>query len=109
MADTVGVLWGAATGTVDPWTKNNIVADGAAGQVKATAGNVCLAKATQQVCQQTTTYLKSIGGDPSQAGCGFKNSVNKFTSDITKVIVTVLIIGIIVIVLMNSASRNMSR
>jgi hypothetical protein len=108
MADTVGVLWGAATGTVDPWTKNNIVADGAAGMQKATAGNLCLSKATQQVCQQATSYLKSVGADPSQAGCGFKNSFNKFTSDTTKLIVTIVIVGIILVVLMNSVSRRLS-
>lgn len=95
MADTVGVLWRAASGTVDPWTKAETVdyssfgVLGSQGQkVIDTAGGDA---AFQQGAEQTvTTVLKADNADPSQFWDGVKNSLNNFGSLSTK---TLLLVG----------------
>ena len=72
MSDTVGVAFRAATGSVDPWTKQELIDNAAADQVKAGADP---ATAQAQAEQDVTDTLSSftlggddpVGADPSQA------------------------------------------
>jgi hypothetical protein len=72
MSDTVGVVYRAGTGNVDPWTKQQIIDDAAADNIKAGADP---ATAQRQAEADVTNTLKtfSLGGDdptgadPSQA------------------------------------------
>lgn len=86
MSDTVGLVWRGFTGTVDPWTKNNIVTCNAAQLQKASAGSLSKCQATAAAQTSATNYLVSVGGDPSQASCGLKSSLDKFLSDIESVL-----------------------
>lgn len=63
MADTVGVVWSAASGTVDPWTKQNIQDQAAADQVTASgAANGALSDSTViPGTGQTVAELKAAG------------------------------------------------
>jgi hypothetical protein len=102
MSDTVGVLWRAGTGTVDPWTKNNIVTDNAAGLQKGAAGQISGCQAYASACTDATKYLVSRGADPSQAGCGLKKSLCLGTANIEKMILFIAIAGVILLLLMHS-------
>jgi hypothetical protein len=80
MGNTIGVLWRAATGTVDPWTKANAVAsayqDGVASQgPNATPQQVDAAG--QASANQYQDTLTGLGADPSQAMTGAKSSIEK--------------------------------
>ena len=72
MSDTAGTVFRAATGNVDPWTKQILVDQEAQGQIQAGADP----NSAQQTAQQdVTTTLKTftlggddrVGADPSQA------------------------------------------
>ncbi|SRR5260370_16011162 len=72
MSDTVGVAFRAATGSVDPWTKQELIDQAAADQVKAGADPQAAAiQAEADVNDTLKTF--SLGGDdptgadPSQA------------------------------------------
>jgi hypothetical protein len=72
MSDTVGVAFRAATGSVDPWTKQELIDQAAADQVKAGADpNAAAIQAEADVSDALKTF--SLGGDdptgadPSQA------------------------------------------
>jgi hypothetical protein len=78
-SNTLGVLWSAATGTVDPWTKANIVTDAQTGITQALGPNpdpAAVAEAQTSQASTITGFLTSIGADPSQAGAGLANSLN---------------------------------
>lgn len=72
MSDTVGTVFRAATGNVDPWTKQQLVDQETAQQV---AAGVDPATAAQQANSDVTGVLSTytmggddkIGADPSQA------------------------------------------
>lgn len=72
MGDTVGVLWRAGTGTVDPWTKNEIVANATQSNIQT---GMDPTTAAQQAQSDVTDTLQSFslgggdktGADPSQA------------------------------------------
>jgi len=64
MATTLGSYYSAATGNVDPWTKQNEI-DEAAALVQASGGSVTAAQATQTATQDVTRTLKGAGSDPS--------------------------------------------
>jgi hypothetical protein len=80
MSDTVGVLWRAASGTVDPWTKQMLICQQVAG---VTAAGGSSSTATTQANGDVTTTLttfstpgNSTGADPSQFLDGLKNSIS---------------------------------
>lgn len=78
-ANTLGLVWSAATGTVDPWTKNLIVADAQTGVTKALGTGATQAQidaATQGQEAAISSYLVSINANPSQASLigGLSNS-----------------------------------
>lgn len=94
MSDTVGVLWRAGSGTVDPWTKNIIVTCEQQSLVKA-GSNACGA-ATQAQEDACATLKTTPGGssDPSAFWCGLKKSISSgfdLTNNLGK---TVLFVGI---------------
>jgi hypothetical protein len=72
MADTYGVAYRAATGNVDPYTKQEIVDEEAAGQIAAGADpNTAQATAEADVTATLKTFTLGgddrVGADPSQA------------------------------------------
>ncbi len=77
MSDTVGVVWRAGTGTVDPWTKAQIVDQEAADLQKAqgTTDQFTADQAAEQAATDVGSSLSTftlggddpIGADPSQA------------------------------------------
>jgi hypothetical protein len=77
-ADTIGVLWRAASGTVDPWTEANIVS-GAQQDITQALGTKATSDAVTAAQQGQADlidgYLQSIGASPSQFGSGVLNSV----------------------------------
>ena len=92
MSDTAGVVFRATTGNVDPWTKQEIIDQEAAGQVQAGADP---ATAQAQAEHDVTTTLKTftlggddrVGADPSQAspslpsGASAKAALHSLTND----------------------------
>lgn len=81
LANSVGVLWRAASGTVDPWTKANIVDENASGLVQASGGTISASQARTQAASDATATLSTFpggGADPSQFWAGVKNSVAQF-------------------------------
>ena len=74
LSNTVGVLWRGATGTVDPWTKNNQVAAETETMVQAGADP---ATAAAQAQADVTGALKSQKADPTDAQNGLASSVNQ--------------------------------
>lgn len=79
MSNTAGVVWRAASGTVDPWTKNQLVENQADAIVQASNGSITQADATQQAQGDVTQSLLSFGdgqgADPSQVLDGVKRSL----------------------------------
>jgi hypothetical protein len=67
LSNTVGLAYRAYTGNVDPWTKQQIVDDTAAGIQKASGGTIDLATASAQAEQVVSQTLISSNADPSQA------------------------------------------
>lgn len=92
MADTAGVVYRAATGAVDPWTKQELIDQATAAQIKAGADP---AQAAAQAEQDVTTTLQTftlggddpVGADPSQAhlslpsGQALRDTANSLTND----------------------------
>lgn len=72
MADTVGVLWRGATGTVDPWSKDVLTANQARDSVVAQGLSPCcaaaMAKATQAANSSVQQVLKQDKACPNCAG-----------------------------------------
>lgn len=72
MSDTAGVLFRAATGNVDPWTKQQIIDDAAAANERA-GMDPATAQTTAESDVTTTLKTFTLGGDdrtgadPSQA------------------------------------------
>lgn len=91
MADTVGVVYRAASGTVDPWTKNQIVCCETQSLIRA---GMSPNDAASQAQSDATVTLTSTKSDPSQFFCGLKNSVSSafcLTNNLGK---SILFIGI---------------
>jgi hypothetical protein len=69
LGDTVGTLWSAASGTVDPWTKQSLIDDEASELVQASGGNVSLQDATAEAQNDVTAGLSQtsdgVSADPS--------------------------------------------
>lgn len=69
-ANTFGVAWSALTGTVDPWTKANIVTDAQQSVTQALgpgADPSTIAAAISAQSDAVTGFLQSVNADPSQA------------------------------------------
>jgi len=81
-ADTVGVVWRAATGTVDPWTKNELVAQNATDLVNASGGTLSASDALAQAQKIATDNLSQNTSCPSQAVCGFQRSFKNIPTKI---------------------------
>jgi hypothetical protein len=79
LADTVGLVWRAASGTVDPWTKANLQQDETQGLVQASgnSGQYTAATAATQSGSDVTTVLTQANADPSQFVSGLKNSLSE--------------------------------
>jgi hypothetical protein len=74
LSNTVGVLYSARTGNVDPWTLANQKEDLAAATARALgpdADPADVAAAQAAATQQQDDYLKSIDAHPDQA-CGLR-------------------------------------
>lgn len=105
MSDTVGVAWRAASGTVDPWTKNQIQCNETQSLIKAGA-NPC--EAVTQAASDATTTLKGSSADPSQFLCGLKKSVNSafcLTNNLGKSILLLGIGALLLIIAFNYFTR----
>lgn len=76
-ADTIGVLWRAASGTVDPWTKKEIVFDSGAGALGTATTPDLVSQIDQQSNTEISKQLTAAGADPSQFAQGLRSSFNK--------------------------------
>jgi hypothetical protein len=104
LADTVGLVWRAASGTVDPWTKANIQQDETSGLNTAKGGDYPQiygpltpeeqAVNAAQSGQDVTTVLKQANADPSQFLNGLKNSLSEAFSLSGSIGKTLLFAGI---------------
>lgn len=96
MGDTVGIVWRAGTGTVDPWTKANLQQDETAGLVKASgsSGQYDQTSAAAQAQNDVTSTLRAANADPSQALAGLKNSLSEAFSLSGSLGKTMLFVGI---------------
>lgn len=94
LADTVGLLWRGATGTVDPWTKAELQANESAGLQQAGACACCAEKTSNT---DVTCTLKSTPGGsscPNDAYSGLIASLKKATCLTNNLGTTILFIGI---------------
>ncbi len=112
MADTVGVVWSAASGTVDPWTKQQEINDEAAAIVEASGGSITPEQAqTQAESDVTASYqamADGVSADPADfwqsAGANLKrnvatigNTIKPVTDALSKplfLIALILIVGL---------------
>jgi hypothetical protein len=92
MSDTVGVAYRAATGSVDPWTKQELIDQAAADNIKAGADPATAqAQAEADVTSTLSTFTLGgddpVGADPSQAklsipsGQSMSDTFNSLTND----------------------------
>jgi hypothetical protein len=87
LASTVGVLWRAASGTVDPWTANILVEDEKQGLVQASGGKISENDAGVQAASDVNNSLLRDAAHPSQFWEGVKRSLSQGESS------TLLILG----------------
>lgn len=87
LADTVGVAWRAVSGTVDPWTKNQIVYDASLGSLApggaeriAESAGVSPDQLLQGSEETVTAMLTMNNADPSQFAQGLKSSLSKLAA-----------------------------
>lgn len=106
MGDTVGVLWRAASGTVDPWTKDQIVQNNAQALVKASAGTMSPSQAQNDAYNTATKVLTTGGGDPSQFLDGLKKSLCVGTGSIEKIVIFAAIAVVAVLIISNMVTRR---
>lgn len=64
---TVGIVWRAGTGTVDPWTKQNQVEAEAVALAQAKGSATPSPADSQQALTDVTNTLRLSNSDPSQA------------------------------------------
>jgi hypothetical protein len=102
LSNTVGVVYRAASGNVDPWTLANIQEQQAADIAQALGPNASpadIAAAQKNSAAAIDNYLTGIDANPNQAGLrlpglGVVGSA-QFLANIEKVIYGVLILGAI--------------
>lgn len=63
---TLGTLWSAATGTVDPWKKTDIIQQEQDGLIQASGGSISANDAYAIAYSDVTGTLQSANADPSQ-------------------------------------------
>lgn len=111
LADTVGVLWSAASGTVDPWTKQQITYDtsvgmlspGATERIQAATG-ITPEELLNASSLTITEVLKQNNADPSQFGDGLKRSLNKLLSLSGGTLAIIGVVALLVIIAMKAAT-----
>ena len=106
MSDTIGVLWRAASGTVDPWTKNIIVCCSKQSLVKASGGMMTAAQAQNCAYNTATNVLTKGGADPSQFGCGVKKSLCLATGSVEKIVIFAAIAIFAFLIISNMVTRR---
>jgi hypothetical protein len=109
MSDTVGVLYRAASGTVDPWTKNQIVCNETQSLIAAGASPSDAAMQAQNDATGTLTTNPGGGADPSQFWCGLKKSASSafdLTGNLGKTILFVGIGAVLLIFAFNYFTRR---
>jgi hypothetical protein len=108
-SDTLGLVWRAASGTVDPWTKKELQADEQAGLIQAGANPNDAAN--QAACDVSKTLTSTPGGnsDPSGFWCGLKNSVSKgfcLTNNLGQTILYIGLGALLLLLVFNYATRE---
>lgn len=90
LADTVGVVWSAASGTVDPWTKQELQDQESAGLQNA---GVPQAQADAQAASDVTTSLQKAfpnsaqpSADPSAFSAGAASTWSKISSAASSIV-----------------------
>lgn len=83
--NTLGQIWSAATGTLDPWTNANVIANAQQNVATALGPNATpaqIAAAQQSVGSLICGYTHSIGAAPDQATLfgGVVNAWNYYTA-----------------------------
>jgi hypothetical protein len=85
MSDTVGVAWRAASGTLDPWSVNEINQENAQNVVQASGGTISQQQALQQSQQDTQTVLQTFpsgSAAPSDFWAGVKRTGQNVLSSV---------------------------
>jgi len=96
MSDSVGLLWRAASGTVDPWTKNCLIETEKAQLI--TAGCPCPCKANATANQDVSQTLTYNTADPSQFSEGLKKTLGNtlcFTNHLGKSVLFLAVAAVI--------------
>lgn len=101
---TIGILWRASSGTVDPWTKALIIEDaGGINQNSAAVTHEQVAAAQAQADTEVTKQLVAANADPSQFVDGLKKSIEKLSTISISTVIVAAIVGVIVLSVMNKA------
>jgi hypothetical protein len=92
---TVGVLWRAGTGTVDPWTKQVQIDEQAAAIAKAKGNDTPTDADIAQAASDVTNTLKLSNSDPSQASIfGNNPGVTNLIEDLKLLGYGLIVLGI---------------
>lgn len=99
LANTVGVVWRGASGTVDPWTKAQITDDSTYGVLGSNGQAVIDAAGGPQAFHDQadavgTKVLMMDNADPSQFSQGLKNTLSSAGSNLKGL----LVLGILILV-----------
>jgi hypothetical protein len=86
LGNTVGVLWRAGSGTVDPWTKANQIETETQSLI---AAGMDPAAAAAKAQADVTGALSAESADPTQAQNGLSASLSKFRNYIILAVVVV--------------------
>jgi hypothetical protein len=103
LSNTVGVVYRAATGNVDPWTLSNMQQDLSTGIAKALgpdATDAEIAAAQSAAVHQQDNYLKSIDAHPDQAGLRIPGlgvlGTPEFLANLEKIVYGAIAVGAVV-------------
>jgi hypothetical protein len=103
LSNTVGVVYRAATGNVDPWTLSNMQQDLNTGIAKALgpdATDAEIAAAQSAAVNQQDNYLKSIDAHPDQAGLRIPGlgvlGTPEFLANLEKIVYGLIAVGAVV-------------
>ena len=91
---TLGILWRAGSGTVDPWTTDNLKEEEKAALVQASGGTMSASDAGKEAANDVDASLKRDGAHPDQFWDGLKRSLDQGESS------TLLILGGLALVLL---------
>jgi hypothetical protein len=103
LSNTVGVVYRAATGNVDPWTLANLHEDLSTGIAQALgpdATDAEISAAQSAAVNQQDNYLKSIDAHPSQAGLRIPGlgvlGTPEFLANLEKIVYGLIAVGAVV-------------